>query len=188
MKKIKSILLIDDDTISSWLNQTMLERTELVETIETIFDGQSAIDYLKQRCANTSEAKTSCPDLILLDLDMPVVNGFDVLDALQQSEACSWLISDRIIVLTTTINPRDLERARSYHIYDFLIKPLTDTKISGVLKHFINRSAEGSTPDAESNTPEQEQPKAKPDVSDRDAVARAASASAGAGENKSEGA
>jgi CheY-like chemotaxis protein len=152
MQQIKTVLLIDDDTISSWLNKTMLERTQLIETIETIDAGQSAIDYLQQSCSDPLAGRTNCPDLILLDLDMPVVNGFDVLEALQKSENCAWLISDRIIVLTTTINPKDLEKAKSYHIYDFLVKPLTESKIVNVLQEFISRN---NREDREDTLPDQ---------------------------------
>ena len=144
MKKIKRVLLVDDDTISSWLNQAMLEKTELIEVIQSMYDGQSAIDYLQLCCSSQADAQTNCPELILLDLDMPVVNGFDVLDTLQQSQNTAWLISDRIIVLTTTINPMDMERASAYGIYDFLVKPLTETKIKGVLEQFLNRHADES--------------------------------------------
>lgn len=147
MEKIRSILLIDDDTISSWLNQAMLERTDLVEHIESISDGKTAIDYLQQSCSGPTGGSRSCPDLIFLDLDMPVVSGFDVLEALQKSESSAWLISDRIIVLTTSINNKDLEKASVYHIHDYLIKPLTETKITGVLERFISRNSDEIKPD-----------------------------------------
>lgn len=151
MNKIKKVLLIDDDTISSWLNQTMLERTGLVASVESIFDGQSAIDYLQQCCAAAPNAGTGLPDLILLDLDMPFVNGYAVLDALLQSQETAWLISDRIVVLTTTINPRDLERATSYQIHDFLVKPLTETKLDEMLHYFLNRKQQGSLSNQKQN-------------------------------------
>ncbi len=146
MKKLRSVLLIDDDNISSWLTQAMLERTDLVGTIECISDGKSALDYLQQCCAEAADAGTNFPDLILLDLDMPLVNGFDVLETLQASENTAWLINDRIVVLTTTINPRDLERSKAYNIFDFLIKPLTETKIKGIVEHFINRDTASARP------------------------------------------
>lgn len=179
MNKIRNILLIDDDTISSWLNQTMLEKTELIETIETIFDGKSAIDYLQLCCADPQYARTSSPDLILLDLDMPVVNGYDVLDALQRSENCAWLISERIIVLATSINPEDMEKANSYHIYDFLVKPLTDTKIKVLLELFLNRNSGGDLSDQQQSNSDQHS-------SDREPIIRTTAANLTRGNNKSE--
>lgn len=142
MEKIKRILLIDDDTISSWLNQTMLERTGLVENIDSIFDGQSAINYLQQCCAEPVTARDACPDVIFLDLDMPVINGFKVLEVLQETKNSAWLISDRIIVLTTSINPTDMKEANRYPIHDFLVKPLTETKIKAVLERFLAKVSE----------------------------------------------
>lgn len=125
----------------------MLERTGLVEHVDTLLDGQSAIEYLQQCCANTSDASPSIPDLILLDLDMPVVNGYDVLEALQKSPNCEWLIVDRIIVLTSSINPKDMERTSAYDIYDFLVKPLTETKLMMELERFLSRHKNGAIPD-----------------------------------------
>lgn len=138
MKKVNKILLIDDDTISSWLSQAMLERSGLVADIECLHDGQSAIDYLLKCCAGHTPETAACPDLIFLDLDMPRINGFDVLDALQHAKNTAWLIANRIIVLTTSIQHKDMERAKAYHIYDFMIKPLTDTKIQAVLERYLH--------------------------------------------------
>ena len=177
MKKLKKVLLIDDDTISSWLNQTMLERTGLVEHVECIYEGQLAIEYLKQNCLNALMPAPSCPDLIFLDLDMPIVNGFDVLEALQGSENCAWLIPDRIIVLTTSINQKDLEMAKEFPILDFLVKPLTETKITGVLADTINRLV--------NKAPAAHRPKSSNQLSeDRESAARNTPSSAAAEENK----
>lgn len=143
MKKVSKILLIDDDTISSWLSQAMLERSGLVADIECLHDGQSAIDYLLQCCAGDSPDAAACPNLIFLDLDMPRINGFDVLDALQRDKNSAWLIADRVIVLTTSIQHKDMERAKAYNIYDFMIKPLTDTKIQAVLERYLRKTSRG---------------------------------------------
>lgn len=140
MKKVSKILLIDDDTISCWLSQAMLERSGLVADIECLHDGQSAIDYLQECCSGNVPETAVCPDLVFLDLDMPQLNGFEVLDALQHTKDSAWLISDRIIVLTTSIQHKDMERAKAYNIYDFLIKPLTDAKIQTVLERYLNHN------------------------------------------------
>lgn len=138
MEKLKTILLIDDDTIACWLNQTLLEKTELVDSVAVLNEGQSAIEYLQRCCSDPVDTAANCPDLILLDLDMPAVSGYDVLEALQNMETCAWLIPQRIMVLSTSINPQDQERASQYHVRDFLVKPLTDTKVKVVLEQFMN--------------------------------------------------
>lgn len=148
MNKIRSVLLIDDDAISSWLNQTLLEKTELIEEVVIIAKGKDAITFLHQNCSTKTGITQACPDLILLDLDMPVVSGFDVLEALKQREDCSWVMQDRLVVLTTTINPKDLRRAKTYPILDFLVKPLTDTKLNELLKQFIQRAINNNKPTA----------------------------------------
>lgn len=178
MKKIRNILLIDDDTISSWLNQAMLERSGLVEQVECIYDGKSAITYLKQCCANPLELASSCPDIIFLDLDMPVVSGFDVLEQLQQFPECAWLIADRVVVLTTSIYYKDMERAKAYPIRDFLVKPLTETKIKGVLDRFLNTG--------DQVLPDQHQAGTTVHIADRDPFFKKPVAGATSGENKAE--
>lgn len=154
MNKIKNVLLIDDDRISNWLYKTMLVRTELVEVVETIEKGKNAIDYLLLCCADPQDAETVCPDLILLDLDMPLINGFDVLNVLKQSERTAWLIPDRIVILTTTNKHSDMDRANAYGVHSFLVKPLTETKIKGVVERFLNRYKEAVAPELPENQDE----------------------------------
>lgn len=154
MNKIKNVLLIDDDRISNWLYKTMLVRTELVEVVETIEQGRDAIDHLLLCCANPQDAGAVCPDLILLDLDMPLISGYDVLDVLRQSELTAWLISDRIVILTTTNNHSDMNRANAYGVHSFLVKPLTETKIKAVLERFLDRYQEFDAPGLPDNQDE----------------------------------
>lgn len=134
MKKLKHILLIDDDEISSWLNKTILQRMQVAEEISIIGDGEAALSYLKSVCGLVKEnLPQDCPDLILLDLNMPNVDGFEVLKRLKQEAISSWLLEERIVVLTTSISKIDFEKAQSFQINNYLIKPISEAKIKQVL-------------------------------------------------------
>lgn len=143
MKKFKNILLVDDDAICSWLNKALLEEMQIVQNIICLNDGQSAIDYLKRACSVPADEKTVLPDLILLDLNMPGVDGFEVLEKLKNSKGCEKLIAERVIVLTTSMHEKDVERAKSYNIFGYLAKPLTETKLQSVLEGVSISSDEG---------------------------------------------
>ena len=147
MEKLRRILLIDDDSICSWLNKTILENMEVVENIDCISDGNSAITYLQQACTQPSDPKDSCPDLVFLDLNMPGTDGFQVLDELQKTKNGEWLIQDRVIVLTTSISKVDLQKANTYNIHNYLVKPLTESKIKAAIEHYIKQTAEKESTD-----------------------------------------
>jgi CheY-like chemotaxis protein len=139
MKKLKNILLIDDDAICSWINMVMLEEMQVAQKVECINDGKSAVEYLQMNCSSEAGPDKVCPDLILLDLNMPGVDGFDVLEKLKQTAGCESLSSERVVILTTSMHQKDLEKARSYNVHSYLTKPLTEDKINGILEGFMSK-------------------------------------------------
>lgn len=79
------------------------------------------------------------PDLIFLDLNMPEFDGFQVLEHLQQQEACEWLIRERIVVLTTSISKLDYTKASDYHVQNYLVKPLSEEKVKQVVARMLGK-------------------------------------------------
>ncbi|AHM62956.1 two-component response regulator [Flammeovirgaceae bacterium 311] len=139
MKKLNSILLVDDDAICSWINRVMLEEMKVAQTVACINDGKSAIEYLQNGCCNPDATPNACPDLIFLDLNMPGVDGFEVLEKLRETKGCESFSAEKIVVLTTSMHQKDLEKANNYNVYGYLIKPLTEAKINGILEGFMER-------------------------------------------------
>lgn len=143
MKKIQHILFVDDDNISSYINRAVLEEMQVAENLHWLNDGQEALDYLKQRCAEGGQRKNACNDLVFLDLNMPQINGFEFLESLQHLAGIDTL-GLYIVMLTSSWHSRDLEKARTYAIQDYLIKPLTAEKVAEVVKkyhrHMANRA------------------------------------------------
>lgn len=145
MKKLNSILLIDDDPICSWLNKALLEDLQAAASIECMSDGQSALDYLYELCVEQApnQSKEPLPDLILLDLNMPGLDGFEFLEKLQTMNYGKQFI-ERIVILTTSLHQRDVERAGQFKVTDYLVKPLNEVKIREMLDNFLINHSVGT--------------------------------------------
>jgi CheY-like chemotaxis protein len=134
MAAISCTLLVDDDETTNYLNQTLLRRMAVTDTVLVAGNGQEALDLLQAHCAPA--ASPSCPALILLDMKMPRMNGVEFLQAYAQRPA-SQNPAVVIIMLTTSLNPLDVARMQDLPIAGFLTKPLTRDKINQLLaEHF----------------------------------------------------
>jgi CheY-like chemotaxis protein len=136
MSKLSSILLVDDDKITNFLNQLLLNDLGIAQQVLTAENGQDALHIIQEQCKNDS-----CPALILLDVNMPVMNGFEFLEAY---EALDFANKQSIIVimLTTSLHPRDVKRLTGMPIQGFLNKPLTKAMVEELIqKHFSTESS-----------------------------------------------
>lgn len=116
--KIHRTLLIDDTDIDQKLYQRVIKRSGLVEEVVPFLYADEALEFLKSK---TSEK----PDLILLDINMPRMNGFEFLEA-AANELGDMFAYVVIVMLTTSLNPTDRARATRFEIVrDFINKPLT---------------------------------------------------------------
>ncbi|WP_299819624.1 response regulator [uncultured Pontibacter sp.] len=138
MKKLSGVLLIDDDETTNFLNRRLLERLEVTDKIRTFVNGKQAFDYLYNISNNNYDPSNKDyfkPQLILLDINMPVMDGFEMLDLYDR---LNDEFKDGIVmaVLTSSTHPQDTETARSYAA-EYLIKPLNIDKVKELLdKHF----------------------------------------------------
>jgi CheY-like chemotaxis protein len=97
-------------------------------------NGEQALRTLDQTC--TAPASAACPRLILLDMNMPVLNGLAFLEAYVHMPLASQQ-SIVVVMLTTSLHERDLARAQQLPIAGFLNKPLTHEKVTALLQeHF----------------------------------------------------
>ena len=134
-KKLKCILLIDDADATNFINRKIIERVGIDEHIEIKLNGKEAIDYIIK--SDDSENDSPLPSLILLDINMPIMDGWGFLQNYHELETFK---KDQIILLmlSTSLNPDDKRRAEAIpEISDYVYKPLTVEVINEVLKkHF----------------------------------------------------
>ena len=115
---IKRLLLIDDADIDQRLYLRMIKRSKLVEEVHSFYYADEALDFLRQN-------RSLEVDVIFLDINMPRMNGFEFLEA-ANAEFGDAFASVVIVMLTTSLNPLDRERAEEFSVVrDFVNKPLT---------------------------------------------------------------
>jgi CheY-like chemotaxis protein len=125
MKKMKCVLLVEDDDTINFYNQFLIERLDIAEEVVVATNGEEALQYLKK--AGSGEA--SQPDLILLDINMPIMNGFEFIEEYEQLPA-EWKSKILVVMLTTSLHPADVERAKGHpSIVEYFYKPLMEQKL-----------------------------------------------------------
>lgn len=121
---MEQILCIDDDPITLMLSKKVIEKSSFSDEIITAQNGEEALLYFNTLKYNKAKIVKK-PQLIFLDLNMPVMGGWEFLDYFT-SPAYDEFNSVNVIVLSSTINPEDLLKAKKYPIIkDFLSKPIT---------------------------------------------------------------
>lgn len=138
MEKISSVLLVDDDTTNNFLNELLFRQLNVTDHLLTAEDGSRALDII-ENTAGPDE-----PALILLDVNMPGMGGIEFLEAYRQLPRAQHRATV-IIMLTTTMDARDLSRLEELNIAGLVSKPLTKEKIGSILQlHFQRQLPEGA--------------------------------------------
>lgn len=119
---LHKILCVDDDPITLMLYKMVIAKASFTEEIITAKNGQEALDYYDNLQAIN---ESSCPELLFLDLNMPVMGGWEFLDNFI-TEKYNKFNKTKVIVLSSTIDPNDIEKSKKYSIViDFMSKPVT---------------------------------------------------------------
>lgn len=127
-RKYRAVMLIDDNEIDNLINQKMIEASAITENIYTHTGAKSAIEFLKNM-EKMDVADKVLPDVIFLDIDMPLMDGFQFLDEFANLSQITRK-KCRIIMLTSSINPQDFNRAKKYeNVKLYLNKPLSHDSI-----------------------------------------------------------
>ena len=139
MEKLSSILLVDDDTTNNFLNELLLKRLNVTERVLVAEDGHQALELLSHT-ADPDE-----PALILLDVNMPGLTGIEFLEAYQHLPQAQRRATV-VIMLTTTMDARDLGRLDELNIAGLVSKPLTEEKINNLLQLHFQRQLPAARP------------------------------------------
>lgn len=120
---LDKILCVDDDAITLMLCKKVIVKTGFSKETVTAQNGEEALKYFDNITENTNN--TTLPQLIFLDLNMPILGGWEFLDIFSEPKYSSFN-KTKIVVLSSTIDPEDLEKAKKYPmVIDFLSKPIS---------------------------------------------------------------
>ncbi len=129
MENMKRIVLIDDDPTTNYLNKLIIERSDLVDEVLTFNSAEEALNYF-----NTNNSTTDA--LVLLDINMPIMNGWQFLDHYREMEGDK---SNKIVMLTSSINPSDKQLAdEKNEIVDYKSKPLSVEMLQDLVTSYLN--------------------------------------------------
>ncbi len=128
MSKLSKILLIDDDEPTNFLNGLVIERSKLAEEVVSVNSGREALDYLI--------SNDSPPDLILLDINMPLMDGWDFIEEFVKLNYNPEIT--KIIMLTSSISYEDRSKAdNNPNVTDFKSKPLNKDILQEIIDKYF---------------------------------------------------
>jgi two-component system, chemotaxis family, response regulator Rcp1 len=114
------ILLVEDNPVDVLVTKTALEESGFDFELHVAEDGEEALDFLYQNC-NSTDSNKPCPDLILLDINLPRKNGKEVLAEIKQHPETLHI---PVVILTTSNDEKDIHESYSLHANCYVTKPV----------------------------------------------------------------
>ena len=130
-----NVCLIDDDKIYQFTAKMILEATGLTQRIKSFFNGKEAIDYL---ISPENHLPENLPDVIFLDINMPVMNGWEFLEAFSLFYKN---LPKKIVVymVSSSVDESDIKKSKTYEpVTDYVIKPINKVKYRELLSVLVN--------------------------------------------------
>lgn len=131
---LRKIILIDDDDVTLYLNRLLIEDTELAQEVVCINDSWQALKYVLANYHKKEDPKEGDADLIFLDINMPGMTGFELLQDMEVLNINRSRIF--IVMLSTSFNEKDKDKAASFgdKLSGYIVKPLQKGAVEEVLR------------------------------------------------------
>ncbi len=127
------ILLVEDNSADIKITLRAFEKAKIKNNIYVVRDGEEAIDFIFHKNIYEDSKKYPCPDLILLDINMPKLNGFEVLKILKKDEKYDYI---PIVILTSSKNEEDVFSSFKFGAVSYIQKPVTYENFQEVIDRF----------------------------------------------------
>ena len=128
VKVIGKVMLVDDNDTDNFISRRIIEITKFAEDVIVKNSGKGALDYLEEYKDSISDL----PDIIFLDINMPIVDGFVFL---YEYEKFGNTVKDkcRVIILSSSDNKRDIDKiVNNDYVIKFVTKPLTEKTLEEI--------------------------------------------------------
>ncbi|MBS1635554.1 MAG: response regulator [Bacteroidetes bacterium] len=134
VNKINTLYLVDDDKSFQFLAQEIIEPTNLVEEIKIFSNGLEALNFLK-----SVSKPEELPEIILLDINMPVMDGWEFLaEFMPLQPKLGKKIA--IYIVSSSISPADMQRARATSLVtDYIIKPVSESQFIELVRNLKSK-------------------------------------------------
>lgn len=131
MSKIKSICIIDDDEIYQFLIKKQVAVQNLAEEVCVFPNGQEAIQYFQ----NSIATKAELPDIVFLDVNMPIMDGWEFLD--EYGKIYKQFHKEvKLYMISSSLNESDITRAQKMEqVKEYLVKPISGEKLVSLLQN-----------------------------------------------------
>jgi CheY-like chemotaxis protein len=126
--KVRKLFIVDDDEIMVYLSDNLIRQQGFCDHSENFQSGRAALDSIRELLKNGGEL----PELMLVDINMPVMNGWDFMDELLTLPGGDKI---PVFIFTSSIDPADKDRSFSYRsVRGHIQKPLTVVKLNKILR------------------------------------------------------
>lgn len=129
-KKIKNLIIVDDDDLFVFLTKKAIVLSNVVETVTSFNNAVDALEFFRNNASN----QDILPEIVFLDLSMPIMDGWQFLD---EYAKIKMNISRKILIyiVSSSISPIDINRAKAISLVsDFLIKPVTKEELIDIVR------------------------------------------------------
>ena len=133
---IRKLLCIDDDVTTLMLIKMVTEKASFAKDVITVSNGKEGLEYYNNLLTESAEKRADYPQLIFLDLNMPVMNGWEFLDEFVNN-IYPQFPDTKVVILSSSANPVDKEKAKQYPIIiGYISKPITADLLKMLVKKY----------------------------------------------------